>query len=50
MYYRQMPELLQAPNGFELSCPAEAGIHSHTLRQAGGQFKKVSKHGPPGQL
>ena len=42
--------LARRPNGLELSCPAEAGTASRTLRAAGRRFKKLSRPSPPGQL
>jgi hypothetical protein len=38
------------PNGLELSCPAEAGKLSITVRQASGRFKHPRRPSPPGQL
>ncbi len=38
------------PNGLELSCPAEAGRLSPTLRHAGGPGKLHPRPSPPGQL
>ena len=39
-----------APNGLELSCPAEAGNAARTLGQAGRQDKLLRRPSPPGQL
>src|SRR3990172_6333492 len=39
-----------AHNGLELSCPAEAGKLSPTLRHAGRPSKLQSRPSPPGQL
>jgi hypothetical protein len=41
---------VRAPNGLELSCPAEAGNAARTLGLAGGRFKHPRKRRPPGQL
>jgi hypothetical protein len=38
------------PNGLELSCPAEAGNASPTLRHAGRQDKHPGRPSPQGQL
>jgi len=39
-----------APNGLEMSCPAEAGEATRTLGQASGQDKPPRRPRPPGQL
>ena len=41
---------IEPPNGLELSCPAEAGNATRTLRHAGGHDKHPRRPSPPGQL
>ncbi len=54
LFIHQTPERLilpaHAPNGLELSCPAEAGNHTWTLGHDGGQGKDPRRPSPPGQL
>ena len=42
-------KVAEPPNGLELSCPAEAGRTSFTLRHAGGPSKRHLPPSPPSQ-
>jgi len=44
------PPRRAAPNGLELSCPAEAGSATRTLGHVGGPDKPPRRPSPPGQL